>query len=351
MKKCLKTCKIILITLGFLILIPCLFYFVTFKTNFWTKYPDWLKSGVALSRLEASHFDSPICHEGCIAEREAYKKIVGYYLENDQMPIELIVDHVLEEELLESYRIDLLGVIRSYEEMKMEEDSGSQIKLPEAFVSYLKKEDGNMNVKRSIIDRFGEDTNGIDEYLISLISVIRDKNLSIDERIPTIWDLSNIIEEEEVGSKEKEGGPFPRFKNIDYRLICNLYMNVIEEKDNEKLRFEASEDLYYCIKFKEYYTEDIFNRLVNVLFEEDNHAEIQSELLYNIYLYKDINYEKTIDIVKKIYNKEEFNKFIKKEAAEYLTESGISGYPEPEISEEEWDKKIKNKEKIFYTKI
>jgi hypothetical protein len=111
-------------------------------------------------------------------------------------------------------------------------------------------------------------------------------------------------------------------------------MNVAEEKGDMRLRYAAVNSLYACVNYKDYYSEDNFNRLQSLLFNEENHPEIQGGIVFNLSKYYIVDKEKTIAVMEKIYQDKSLHLFTIDGAAGFLKEKGIAGYPEPVISEE-----------------
>lgn len=337
MKRILKIIGIVLSVLIIFIIGMGMLYWITFNTNFWLKYPNPLKTQVAFVKLEFSSYDK-LCHEDCMFERNSLRKMIADYLVKEPPAMSAqIKDYLFDNKVIDDFKRELIMAAREGEEIKKERNNDYEIKAPDYLVEYLNTANSSQEIRRCIMANFSTKIGLNADFTDGLFEVIQDENKSADERADAMFNLRSIISEEEEGSAELENGPFPKYRNIKYKEICETLISIAENTNDQYLKHEAIDNLYGCYKFKQYYTPELFSRLEEIFYQENIHAGVQDEILTALYIYEDINKEKVIELMKKIYNNESINKFLRSLAARNLKKMGISGYPELDISFDDWN--------------
>jgi hypothetical protein len=124
-------------------------------------------------------------------------------------------------------------------------------------------------------------------------------------------------------------------------------MSVAEEKGDIRLRYATIHN-FPCTDYKEYYSEDFFNRLQNLLFNQQNHPEIEGSLTYNLSKYYYVDKDKTVMVLERIYDDINFNIYTIDTAADFLIENGIKGYPERQITKDQDDLYAQHMDEVQY---
>lgn len=351
-----KNLKIAIIILAVLVIIAGLFwfwYYASFQSNFWQKFPEPLRTQTAMSRLEVSNLENLICHEDCMYERQSYRQMMADYMVKNgpESTIGLGVSSKFADgEVDIATREDMVRVLKMVEEAKAKNDSSYKLKAPQYLIDYLSAPVSDANLKSLIISEFGTDPALAKGAVNSLMEKIKNTKLGINERIPAIKNLADLAGKKVAGTEKlTTTGPIPVLKDVlDYPAICNLLMSVAEEKGDIKLRYAAVDNLYACTDFKDYYSEDIFKRLQDLLFNEENHPETQGGLVYNLKNYYVIDKEKTIAAIEKIYRDKSLSLFTMDYAAGFLKEKGINGYPGPILSQEDHNNYAQHMDEVRY---
>jgi hypothetical protein len=352
MKKIIKILVIILASLAILACLAWFLYYATFQSDFWMKYPEPLRTQMALTHLELTDMDNLICHEDCMFAKQAYRQIIADYLakngENSTV-FGQVKDKILDEQENIQTRQDLVIALKMAEDEKHKSDSTYQIKAPQFLIDYLSADGGDQNLKDLIVSEFSSDPSLAQGAVSALLEKIKNTSLGIDIRIPAIENLASLVSQDVPGTENSTTtGPIPLLKNVlDYPTICNIFMSVAEEKGDIRLRYAAINNLP-CINYKEFYSEDIFNRLQNLLFNENNHTENQVQIVQSLDSYSFINRAQTIEIIKKVYNNLNLSKFARYVAASYLINNNIAGYTAPKISDSEWKQNINTMDEVRY---
>ncbi len=340
MKKILKISAIILAPLAVIAAIAWFLYYATFQSNLWMKYPEPLKTQMALTHLEITDMENLICHEDCMYAKQDYRQIIADYLAKNGSNSTVagqVKDKILDEHENAQARQDLVRALRMAEDEKVKNNANYQIKAPQYLIDYLSSAGGDQNLKDLIVSEFSADSGLAQGAVSALLVKIKNTSLGIDVRIPAIENLSSLISKDVPGTENSTTtGPIPLLAGVlDYPSICNTLMSVAEEKGDIRLRYAAVDNFYVCTNYKADYSEDIFNRLQNLLFNEQNHPEIEGSLVYNLSKYYIVDKEKTIEVMKKVYNDKNFNVFTVDTASDFLGANEISGFPEVKITREE----------------
>ena len=353
MKNLKKIGIIILVVLVLLAGLIWFWYYASFQSSLWQKFPEPFRTQMAMTQLEVMDAENLICHEDCMYEKQAYKQMIADYIishGSDSVMAWGMEQKVLDEEVNFGMRQDSVLVLKMVEDAKKKNDPNYAIKAPQSLAAYLSAAGGNQKIKDLIVAEFGADKSLAFGAVTALMAKIKDTGLGLGERIPAIKNLASLASKKVPGTENSTTtGPIPVLKDvIDYPAICNLLISVAEEKGDERLRYIAISSLFVCTDFKDYYSEDIFNRLQTLLFKEDNHPEIQGSLVYNFKKYYLIDKEKTILAMENIYQDKNLNKFTIDGAAGFLKEKGIVGYPEPIISDEEHNNYAQHMDEVQY---
>lgn len=286
-------------------------------------------------------------------EKQAYRQIVAdYILKNG--PKSLVgggVEIKFSDEKADIHmREDMVRVLKMVEDAKVKNDPNYKIKAPQYLIDYLSAPVSDINLKDLIVSDFGDDPALAEGAASALLAKIKNTSLGIDERIPAIENLADLASKKVSGTeKSTTTGPIPVLKDVlNYPAICQALMSAAEEKGDIKLRYAAVDRMYACTDFKDYYSEDIFNRLQNLLFNEDNHPEIQGSITYNLEKYYPNDKEKTIAVMKKIYGDKNLNLFTIDGAAGFLKEKNVVGYPEPLITKEADNEYAQHMDEVQY---
>gem|GEM_PF-5822682 len=337
MKKFLKIFGIILTVIFGLAIIIGGLYYVSFFTNLWQKYPALLKAQVAYSRLEIKDYETFICHEDCMYEKEFYRQTIADYLVDKKVSNVLasnLKKDFFNENQPEKFREDLVKILKIIENKKKENKVNYEIKAPDFLADYLVLKDGDQNIKSVILDNFGDEDALAINALNSFSDKATNKNLSLEERIPAIDNLGYI-----VGKK---------LSNFDYSPVCSSLLGITEEKGSPKIRYAALNEMPYCLAIKGIYTKDIFNKFQALLFDEPNNNPLQGMLAHDLALYGDIDKNKTIEIMRRIYADNNLSKMAKEVSTGYLIENNLKGYIMPEITKEEDDLYASQIDDVWY---
>ncbi len=269
-----------------------------YTTSFWQKLPAGLRGQVAFTKLEVLSYE-PICHENCMLEKGLYEDIVSQRLIDDPIVMESQIEDYLnmsEEKVTVQMKKDLIRIVKQAEETKKQKDPDYEMQMPEYLLDYLNDPQADINVKRQIMRSFDQQL-GASSWLVNgLLDTIRDKNKSIDERIPAIWDLSNIA------SEAKEDGT-PQYGNINYAELCQLFMDIIQDKEeDDRVRNAALTKMYACTKFPGNYTKDMFEKIKAIFEDKDEHLGIRDAALTRLSTYDDVSTSTTREYMDKVYN-------------------------------------------------
>jgi hypothetical protein len=352
MKKTLKILAIILAGLAVIFAALWFLFYATFQSNLWTKYPEPLRTQMAITHLEITDMENLICHEDCMYAKQGYREIIAEYLvkngENSEVAGQ-IKEKILDENEDKNTRQDLVRVLKMAEDIKVTKDSGYKIKAPQYLIDYLSELSGDQHLKDLMVSEFSSDPALAQGTVNSLLAKIKNTGLGIDVRIPAIENLASLASKDVPGTeKSTTTGPIPLLKDVlDYPAICNAFMSAAEEKGDIKLRYAAVNSLP-CVKYKELYSVEIFNRLQNLLFNENNQSENQVQIVQSLDGYKIVDMAKTIEVVKKVWNDQNLSKFARYVASSFLTENAVSGYPSPKITDEEWQQNINIMDEVRY---
>lgn len=313
-----------------------LFLFLTFRTNLWLKYPNPFKTQVAFSKLELSSYDN-LCHEDCMMEQHMLRKMIADYLVKTPVAMSgQVEDYLLDDEVIDNFKKSLLMILMEAEKIKQEKDSSYKIKAPEYLTKYLNRPRGDMNLKRDILAVFEEQIGLSAGFLDGLVEIIKDETKSVEERISAMNSMINIIGESTDEEKFKYVGLTPRYPSIKYTDICSMLMDILENSSNQDMKYGAVNKLYGCAQFYDNYTLEMFEKLKEIFYQDEIHIGVQVAILSQLYMYKEVNRDDIIEIMEKIYNDNTVHTGIRLEIAWKFKNMGITGYPEPEMSDEDY---------------
>lgn len=246
-----RTKKIILIVAIALIVFVAgiaLFLFLTFKTNFWLKYPNPFKTQVAFSRLEMSSYDS-LCHEDCMMEQNMLRKMIANYLVEEPVAMSgQVEDYITSDKVDINFKRSLLMILMDAEKIKQEKDSSYEIKAPRYLKVYLNNQNRDINLKRDIMATFEEQIGLSAGFLDALVKIIENNSKSVEERVEAINDLISIIGKEDENVSQTEGVS-PKYPNIKYSYIHDVLFDIAENNESDKIKKTAQEGVEVCKKF------------------------------------------------------------------------------------------------------
>jgi hypothetical protein len=347
--------KVILMLLAALLVaggLAVLLFLVTFKTSLWLNYPEPLKTRLALSRLELTDMENLVCHEDCMYQKELYEQVIADYLAGKNGSSQIarqIKDKILDGKEDIAVRQDLVHVLKMAEQQKNSIDRAYNMIAPRYLIDYLSAPGGDRKLKNTIISEFSFDPELARGAADALLAKITDANLGLDERIPAIQNMMILLSQKVPGTEfSSTTDPVPLLKDVlDYPAICRALLAVAEERGDIRLRYAALNNLI-CVDYPEFYSADIFNRLQNILFNEDNHSENQERLVGMLSGYGKVDNYSTIAAMKKVYRAGNLSKFARDIAASVLAGDKIAGYPEPQISDSEWQQNIDAMDEVRY---
>jgi len=327
-------------------------YYATFQSDLWEHYPEPVKTQMALTHLEITDMENLICHEDCMFQKQFYRQMIADYLAKNGANSAVagqVKDKILDERENAQARQDLVMALRMAEDEKVKIDSRYQVKAPQYLIDYLSAAAGDQNLKNLIVTEFSSDPALAQGAVSSLLDKIKNTSLGIDIRIPAVENLSSLLNKDVPGTENSTTtGPTPLLKDVvDYPSICNTLMSVAEEKGDIRLRYAVINNLP-CTNYKNFYSIDIFDSLQNLLFNESNHPEIQTVIVQSLDGYEIVDKNKTIETIKKVYNDNGLSKFARYVASNYLKTEGLSGYPAPKISDQEWNDNINSADEVRY---
>jgi hypothetical protein len=326
---------------GIFVMIPIIFFgLFTYAVGFsdwWLKFPEPTRSQIALMKMEG--LGSGIgCRDNCIGDKLGYRIMIMNQLSKngyDSGVGELMLKHVTWENKSVDYRRELIGLIRSNEDLKKEKDQSYQIKMPVALLAYLNNVSGNTQVKSQILTSFPEDAAASDAFISNLLALSQDKSKSYEERMQAITSLKNIMTSFD-GDKEN---PTPKHQNIDHVAICDIFLTMAEVekgKTAEDLKFRRHilNSMNGCLLYKELYKEDFFNRLLAIFYEDGVYPGIQRELMTELGYYDRVDSKKFIETMLRISNDQSLNKITRSDAEYELKEANVEHQPVGMLDEE-----------------
>lgn len=331
-----KIVKISLIILAVTIALFLFFEFAVLRTTLWYKLPAYWKTQVAFIKLEELSMDKS-CREMCVLQRGSLDNIISDYMTKNPGVFDEQIERYLKDDKTDiDFKSYLLGIVMSSEENRQEADSSYEIKIPEYLIEYLKDENNDPNIRAQILSTFSNHLGSLPWLITDLVEIIKDKNKSIDQRIPAIIDLGKLIvksEEEGDDFEQSQGRLTPKYKDIDYPELAEMFLSIAEdEENNNQLRYESFGGLSSTLSFKDVYTNDIFERVLDVFENRDNHLGIRYESLGIIDFYGGLfNQEKTIQIMREIYLDKTEHKYLVYNAWAFFGRPDENKYREPEI--------------------
>jgi hypothetical protein len=230
------------------------------------------------------------------------------------------------------------------EELKQGNDSTYQIVLPVYLADFLSDPNTNQDIKRQILASFDQQIGASAWVADELFLTVEDEGRSLDERIPALWDLSNIAAE------AKEDGS-PRYEGIDYPALCDLLVDLAISKENDnKLRKAALEKMYACTNFSGNYTSDIFAKIRTVFEDRSEHLGIRSSALDRLQMYDNVSSSTTREYMDKVYNDKNEHEYLRFNTWMFFQDSGMEGYVEPFINGDVFDDYIGEANQIEYVR-
>lgn len=258
-----------------------------------------MKANFALRKLGASFSLEQNCHEACGYQREIYKKIIfDYWNEGLARKVEKII---LSEKEDIDWRQELVYLLA----LKSPESA------PEYLSNYLTKPEGDERLKSAIIKNFPLSS---EDYVQTLVDKINNDSLGEQERVAAAETLARIDDPD----------------------LASLYWQIVENNSSYKVRLKMLFPLRYSRKFEEYHDSNSLPRLEKMIFDPEVDVFFKKPLadlavvLYFIYP------EETQDLLLKICQAEELDKFTRLEPANYLLSLGEKNCSKPVISSAEW---------------
>ena len=349
-----KIVKISLIILAVTIALFLFFEFAVLRTTLWYKLPAYWKTQVAFIKLEELAMDKS-CREMCVLYRGSLDNIIsGYMAKNPGVFDEQIERYIKDDKADSDFKFFLLGIVMSSERNKKEVDSNYEIKIPEYLIEYLKDKNNNPNIRAQILSTFSNQLGSLPWLIADLVEIIKDKNKSIDQRIPAIIDLWKlIVESEESGEEYRENKGFltPKYKSIDYPELAEMFLSLVEdEEEDEQLRYEALDSLYSILNFKNVYEEEIFSRVLKIFKDKRSHLGIKYKALLLLKLYNKKDLEKATEVMNEIYNDKTEHKYLTYNAWAFFGRPDENKYREPEIDENVYREYSSEASDLHYTK-
>lgn len=346
MNKKFKLLTTAVISIIVLAVVFCLGVYAIFSTGFWQKLPEGLKAQVAFTKLEALSHDS-VCRESCMLEKRLYAKLIADYLVKEPKIMENQIKRYLnmdDSKVVLQMKADLVSIAKMAEELKQGNDSTYQIVLPVYLADFLSDPNTNQDIKRQILASFDQQIGASAWVVDELFLTVEDEGRSLDERIPALWDLSNIAAE------AKEDGS-PRYEGIDYPALCDLLVDLAISKENDnKLRKAALEKMYACTNFSGNYTSDIFAKIRTVFEDRSEHLGIRDEALTEIKTYAVVSSSTTREYMDKVYNDKNEHEYLRFNAWMFFRDRSIGGYEEPYINGDVFDGYINESSQVQYVR-
>ena len=323
-----KWTKRILVGLAIFVALWAIYFFLTFFTNLWMYYPGIYRFQAAFSRLQLSCQNYPyggMCKGRCGIERERYRQTIADYLNKDETNIarDQVKKTILDEKNLDCFRTELVDSV--YLAQKKKNPDKNKINPPQFLTDYLVgKNGGEFNgsnfVSQEILNLYGQSV---------FSGTLSDKFIQ-------------IIEDPKAGCEVKYNAieNLGRYGNDE--ITRPIFQKLIEEnKDPDHLwiGYEASNHLsapnHKDRKFVKWCEEIIFG----------NYNEyVKQSMVSWLSTYKNnVPEEKQyiLGIFKKVYFDKSQSKFTRDDVADLLHYALGKGseklYPNPEISDEEFD--------------
>lgn len=319
---------------------------MVYTTNMWTKLPRPLKAQVAFLKMEVLSYNYD-CHESCMLKLSFYQDAIADYMADNPGALHEQISQYLNASedrvtlLMKKYLVDMA---KEVEELKKKRDPSYKMKLPEYLRDYLKDADGDMEVKSRIMARFDQQVGASSWVLDGLLSTIEDKSKSVDDRIPAIWDLSSI-------AYESKDDKTPRYENINYDRICDLFMNIAQDKEESgQVRYAVLSRMYACTGFPENYTREMFEKIKNIFEDEDEPLGIRDAALTELKMYEEVSASTTKEYMDKVYNNEDEHEFLRFGAWAFFKERGNEDYKEIEIDGEVFDNYLDETGDVWYVR-
>ena len=328
--------KRVIATLGkitVLIILALLAYsYITFKTNLWMYYPGNQRFQAAFSRLQASCEDYPyqgMCKGECGLQRERYRLAIADYILKDNQNIaeDQVKKAILNNKNSTCFREELINAVYDVYQKRVQ---GRKINPPQYLIDYLNSslsaDSREAKIRNEIIKYFGESV-FTDTLSKKLVEQANDPSIDCSIRDKAIEDLGFYGDE---------------------KISRPIFQKLIEEnKDPDHLwvAYDAAQHLK-APKIKD---RNFVNWCKNII--SGNYSPyIKEEIVTTLSEYKNnVPEEKeyVINILKNIYSNKSLNVFIRNDASDILQYNLGKGseklYPNPKISDKEWDEYEANK--------
>ena len=323
-----KWTKRILVGLAIFVALWAIYFFLTFFTNLWMYYPGIYRFQAAFSRLQLSCQNYPyggMCKGRCGIERERYRQTIADYLNKDETNIarDQVKKTILDEKNLDCFRTELVDSV--YLAQKKKNPDKNKINPPQFLTDYLVgKNGGEFNgsnfVSQEILNLYGQ---SVFSGTLSdkFIQIIEDPKAGCEVKYNAIENLGRYGNDEitrPIFQKLIEENKDPDHLWIGYEAAQSI--GVPKQKDRKFVKW--CEDIIWG-DYNSYVKEEI----IGVLSDYKNHNLGEKQYI--------------LDILKKIYFDKSQSKFLRDDAASILQYNLGKGseklYPNPEISDEEFD--------------
>ena len=269
-------------------------------TSLWQRLPKNWRAEIALNKLGVSAYQDPICHEDCFYERQTYEKIIVADLNRTKLALKIQAIILNEKENL-NFREELIKTLKMFKTAP-----------PDYLNDYLKKSDGNLKIKETIMNNFPTHDS---EVLDDLLNRVRDLNQGEVERLEALIALENFGDDS----------------------LADFYLNLLENDPSLKIKDQALTALSNLGDAQTYFTPALLSQLEKILLAPTTNLYIRKSLVLFLADFLPEQEAATVKILVNVYNDQNFDKFTRTYAADILNRETANNYPLPTISDGEWE--------------
>lgn len=257
-------------------------------------------------KLDELYLNNITCRDECLSKRLLYQEVIkDSLLKGNSDTFDLIEDVILKEKESIELRKALLEVMGS---LNLEE-------TPNYILEYFSKTNGNFDIKKEIFKQFSDNIENSEYILFKTMNIINANQYSIQERKELLILL----------------------RKVDNKLMPVFYVNLLKKEDNHIIHNQVIENLSNLKSREELIKLNIIEIIENRMFLKETDKYTRKNLVMLLSDFINLERSRVLEILDRVYNSEEIDKFTKIFAVDILNRIAENKYLEPEISAEEWD--------------
>ena len=313
-----------LIGFGFFIAFWLVYFYITFFTDLWYYLPGNYRFQAAFSRLQLSCQQYPyggMCKGHCGWERSFYRKAIADYLNKEESNIarDQVKEAILDASKGNCFRTELVDSV--YLSQQEKQGDKGKVNPPQFLADYLLDSgDSSDFIAQEILDLYGGSIFS-GSLSIKLIKIINDPNAGCEAKYNAIEDLGRYGNDEvtrPIFQKLIEENKDPDHLWIGYE--ASNHLSAPNHKDRKFVKW--CEEIIFGN-----YNEYVKQSMVSWLSTYKNNVPEEKQYILGIF--------------KKVYFDKSQSKFTRDDVADLLHYALGKGseklYPNPEISDEEFD--------------